>query len=772
MKSWIIFAHFWNKSIKSWLLHGLLTMLCFLAPVPISIGCGPMDPGFQGYSFINNSIVDEDSPYAPYLLRFEEVYAFYEESVKVQVNDNIKEWKDIFCDLVKMNDLYQVIYKSSVDDLELLRTSVRSKNIPLDYRVAKNTFAQYLKKHKCLETIDYLLFAKDCEPHVTLGDAWETPPRDTARMNRLIQSGYQAFHATESNYIRLRYAYQLIRLAHYAKDYSYTLELYEQLMPKVDPMGSLIYYWILAHRAGALRSLGRRAEAAYLFMQVFQNCPSKREQAFRSFYIKSDKEWEDVFLMCQNDEERASLYALRARTADSKVAKEMAKIYKLDPTNNQLELLLVREMKRLEKDFLGLEFNDQRQWNKENFGIPRKMAGSDLIDLQTLARVAAKEKKVRNPVLWQIADGYLEYLAGNLYDAGKTFALAREQVDDSALEEQLAVFELILRVHSFEEMDRDNEDEIYAIIKKNKLYKKYKDLPDFINDRIGHLYAHTGHPGLAYRAHYDLYGLYLNPQLDIIEDLINSCGEEDKSDLEAAMCIDEKGEAIYTKLLDMKGSLLLSQGQPEAALEALRRIPREQWDDYQINPFYERFFDCIECPIYDSTAYNKVEFIQRIFELEYKAKADFERGAYYFYQLGNAYYNISYFGHSWHTMDFFRSGSNWHYDRDQIYPKYDAPFGNRENTSMSMALMYYEKSRQLATNVELAAKAAFMAAKCELNNYYMSKDCDYHPYSGRIPDLPLSYRNYYELLRTQYNATEFYQDIVEECKFFRAYATR
>ncbi len=765
---------FWiAPPIEKLLKTGGLFLLFFLLPLPISVGCGPIEAGFQGYSFVNPAIVDQAAPTAPYFLRFEEVYDYYNEARKVQLNDNLREWKDIFCDQVKIADLHQVIYKSSVDDLELLHTSVRSKNIPLDYRLEKNSFARYLKKHKCLETVDYLIFAKRCEPHVVASaDAWEAPPRDTLNMQRLIQAGLREFMATQSNYLRLRYAYQLIRLAHYAKDYQQTLDLYDFLLPKLDRMESLIYYWILGHRAGALKAFGRRAEAAYLYLQVFEYCPSKREQAFRSFSIDNDAEWQEVFLKCKNDRERAMLYALRARVKDSKAAKEMAKIYNLDPANDQLELLLVREIKKLEKDFLGLPFNDQRQRNKELFGLPRKEAGSELIDLQALARKAAKEKKVSRPELWQIADGYLEYLAGNLYDAGKTFAEVGERVTQPALKEQLELFELILHVHSYEEMDIDNENEVYTIIKENPLYKKYKDLPDFINDRVGHIYATTGHPGLAYRAHYDLFGLYLNPQLDIIDDLIEACGQAEKSDLETAMCIDEKGEAIYNQLLDMKGTLLFSQGKPEAAVETLRRIPREDWDRYQLNPFHERFIDCTECPVRDTIAYNKVEMIQRIFELEYKAKADFDYGGYYYYQLGNAYYNLSYFGHSWHALDFFRSGSNWHYDRDQIYDKFDAPFGNRENTSLSLALMYYEKARQLAHNNELAAKASFMAAKCQLNNYYMSKDCDYYGGSNRIPDLPPEYHTYYDLLRTQYRDTEFYQDIIEECKFFRAYARR
>ena len=83
------------------------------------------------------------------------------------------------------------------------------------------------------------------------------------------------------------------------------------------------------------------------------------------------------------------------------------------------------------------------------------------------------------------------------------------------------------------------------------------------------------------------------------------------------------------ELMDIKGTYFLAKGQLEAALEVLKRIPRNEWDLYQFNPFIDFTQDCVnECSMPDSTVYfNKVEIIQKIFELEYQAKADFEHGA-------------------------------------------------------------------------------------------------------------------------------------------------
>ncbi|MEL6864634.1 MAG: hypothetical protein AAFP19_09450 [Bacteroidota bacterium] len=766
---------------KNCFLVVLLSALFSLLPNTFSEACGPLEPEFEGYSFIRNDIVEDTSSFSPYFLRFEEVYDYYKNARSQQIRGNLDEWKSIFCEQPKLQDLYQVIYKTPKGQLELLRTAVRSKNMPLPFKLSKNTFALYLKRNKCSETVDYLIYAKTCEDYVIPeSNVWkDDPERKEMEMKRLIRQGLKTFSKTKSQYLRLRYAFQMIRLAHYSKDYEQTLDLTNRLLPRIDYGESLIRYWILGHEAGAMKSTGQKLEAAYRYLQIFKNCPSKREQAYRSFYVASDEDWYQLLLMCKDDEERAMLYALRARNESIRTAEEMNNIYELDPRNEYLELLLVREIKKLEKDFLGLAFNDRRHYNERFHQLPRKDAGKRLIPLQTFARRCAKERKVERPELWKIAEGYLAFLANDLYEAERTLAEAEREVVNDTLKDQLAAMQLALKVQLYEVMDYDNEEEIYAIMKDNPLYKAYPSFPDFINDRIGQLYSQEGHPGLSFRAHYTLASLKLNPQIDIIEDLISICRKPEKSALEEAMIIDSNQVNILNDLLEMKGNLLFHRGQLEAAVEVFKEIPYQNREKYPNNPFYPLLHDCRHCKVEhvdgDSLpTYNKIEFIQRIFELEYQAKANFDRGPYYLYSLGNAYYNLSYFGHSWSFFDQVRGGSNWRYDKDQVYPfwSWEAPYGNREYTDMSKALFYYDKVIDLSKDAELAAKAAFMAAKCQLNNYYISKDCDYYPYSGNMPNPPAKYRTYFELLKNDYNGTDFYQEIIEECLYFRAYALK
>ena len=759
---------------KPFLLWAWLLLL-LAVPKPFVQACGPDDFTPQLYNFLKPNLLEMPDGFQRFFLSFDQLYMYYGEMQREQIKGNLEEWQATFCEAATIEDISQIIYKTSSDELQLLRSAVMSDKLPIDYRLAANTFAQTLKRNRCGHTIDYLIFAKRCEPHVLPIDSWSETKRDTVAMQQLIQQGEKAFKKCKSNYIRLRYAYQLIRLAHYAYSYQQVLDLYDNLLPKIDPVESIINYWIKGHYAGALLKLGRRTEAAYAFLQIFLQCPSKRMSAYQSFQVEDEAEWEKVRLMCQTDEERAGLYAIRSQSPDSRAIMDMQAIHALDPKSEWLELILVQEMSQLEKDFLGLEFNDQRQNNKRRFGLPRKGADQQLIQLDSFVRFILHENKVARPPLWKMANGYLEYLRGDTYAAAKTFNQARKDIPlGSKLAKQLQAFELAVKVEQVEALDSANEELIYDIMLYDTTYQTFDDFPDFVNDRIGHIYAQNGHPGKSFRCHYSLNELKRNPQLDIVDDLIQICQkpEEERTRLEEALIINKDNVNILNELFDIQGSWFMGHEQLEQGLEAYKRIPITEHNEQTFNPFIERLDDCIHCPIVDSLKiYSKSAVIQRIFELEYKSRADIERGAEYFYLLGLAHYNMSYFGHSWELFDHFRSGANWYYQKDQVFPSYGAPFGNREYQDLRQPLEYFTRALSLATDPEIAAKCAFMAARCEHMQYYISKDFEYAG-SNQIPNIPPGYNYYFQLLLSDYAGTEFFQEAIRECKYFEAYATR
>ena len=754
----------------------LLFLSFLLLPTKISKGCGPIQVGFKGYSFLNTELIDKEASYAPFVFSFDQFFNTYD-ATAVQTNANLTEWRERFCNLVKMEDLKSIIYKANIEDMRLLKTAINSEAMALSSRLASNSFAQHLKSNKCSETVDYLIFAKECEPHAVQTDPWKPPKRNLAAMEALIKKGKREFRKTKSHYIKLRYAYQLVRLAHYMKDYKQTLDLYDYLMPKIDNQPSILEYWIMGHKAGALMALGRNVEASYLYSLIFQNETGKRASAFRSFKINSDEEWRQCLLLCKDDHERATLYIIRANEEHSNTVEEMEHIYEYEPANENLELLLFKEIKKWERYLLGKEFNDNKRHNRKYLSLPSKKVGQKIIELQEFARKCRQEGLVEQPNLWHIAEGYLEFLAGDLYASKKTFDVVEDVVNDDKLREQLQAFRLALQIATWNKADEAVEETAAEIRRNNPIYETYKDFSDFMYDKLALLYQEANSPGKAFRCHYKLSALKPNPKEIIVEDLLRLAEKEEKTRLERYFIEDKNGDSQLNDIAEIRATLYLSEFQLEAALETLKKMDRAEWDKYGLfNPFMERLQDCVHCPLPDSvTYYNKGEVIERILDWDYQAKADPNKAAAYYYRIGVAFYNMSYFGYAWKVTDYYRSGASWSPWRetreDDVMKHFAFPYGNKENKDMSTALSYFERSRLLSKNPELAARATFMAANCEQKMYYTSKDFR-SPCSNCIPSPPPEYLKYFDLLEHVYPDTDFYQEVIKECKYFRAYARR
>ncbi len=740
-------------------------------PNQISKGCGPIIYEFKGFSFFDADLVRTGSPFTDFFLRFDDFYHSYAIADSVRNQSNLEEWNNIFCGAFYEKEIQDIVY-GNIENIKAIQRASEKKKNKLGLRLSRNSFAKHLVDYKCTETIDYLLFAKNCEPHVTHSiNAWDGPKRDPVAMKALIYEGERVFLKLKSNNIKLRYAYQLIRLAHYAGDYEMALDLYDRLLPRIDPVESILHDWILAHKAGALLRSGQRVEAAYLFSLVFDRSPSKREAAFQSFSIRNEKEWKACMLLCQSNHERATLHAMRASEDHSKPVNDMRAIYALDPQNDNLELLLAKEIKELEKDFLGTEFNRHRKDNVEFHKIPRKQATANLIDLTQFVIKAGKEKKVRRPELWRLAEGYLLYLSNDLYAADQVFKDIEKILPTEKLQEQLAVFRLVLKITNYQNIDEAKEQEIVQIIKKNDLYEKYPEFEKFINDKLAYEYLQAGHAGKAYRMHHTLEAIKPNPQVNIINDLIEIALEPEKSRFDKILTTNKDGTEIIDDLLDIKGVMLWNKGEAAAALETFKQIPVAQRGANRFNPFIERAKICVHCIQPDSLLiYNRPGILEHIFELEFQANSDYSNSAKYFYQLGLAYFNLSYFGPSWNAMDFFRSGNNWRSAKSDTFEHWYFPFGNKENHDLSKAKSYFEKVLEVSKDRERSARATFWLARCDWLSYVTSSGYKRPPSSNHLPDLPPEYRIHYQQLASDYAETDFYEWVIRECDYFQVYA--
>jgi len=182
-------------------------------------------------------------------------------------------------------------------------------------------------------------------------------------------------------------------------------------------------------------------------------------------------------------------------------------------------------------------------------------------------------------------------------------------------------------------------------------------------------------------------------------------------------------------------------------------------------------FDVIQHYHYEGKTISKLGFARRLLELHNKVKKD-PGGARAWFLLGNAYYNITYFGKSWDLVGYFRSGS------------YYSGF-----TDCSRALSYYRKASTLAEDRELKAECLFMMAKCRQNMFdlkYNTEDYGYGPgfekgkkyireneyWKIEQEKQKMGYRQYFDILKYRFGNTRYYQNAIKECEYLRYYASR
>jgi hypothetical protein len=764
-----------HKIAKSGLITTILLLFLVVLMPTAKSDCGAMGSrAAERISFVHLDLLAWQSDYAPYLMGYHVIENYYMMNRReAQENDNIGEWRGRFCDITDSADVDALLFDSELEELADLREAASKKGRDNDYILKDNKFAQVLQQNRCVETIDYLIFAKTCEPYCVKGDKWSATKPLNADMAGLIGRGNTEFRRTKSPFLRMRYFYQMLRLAHYAKDYAQVLRIWDELLPKIQRTQTIINYWALAHKAGALRALGRRAEAAYLFAVVFRYCPSKRKQAFESFDIKTEQEWQECLTFCKNGQERAALYAIRASYNNARALDDMYELYKLDPKNEHLDMLLIRETLRLEKIVLS---NDFRRGRLDRATMLKTM--DYMARLRQFVGTVANQGLVTKPSLWRTTEGYLALLGGDVRGCLATLYKAEKLTpqSDILILEQIENYTLAARIIGLQKSDVQ-VDSVLTALRNSNAYASDEDFEKLLYEKLGTIYRQRGENGAAFLCEYSIGEMEKNPNLALLDELIGLARKPNKTLFEKELTTRGDSMTIESDIWDLKGRFHLSHFQFEAAADAFSHIsdPRKQAKNY--SPFSDNIIDCVNCSRSDTVGLmNRQTFTRTMLDLEFSSKAALDKAAPFYYKLGLGYYNMTFFGNSSGLADAYRSGTTWNRINQgkNVFPVKNNPFGNVELLDCAIALNYFEKARQLFWNTdrEMSAKAAFWAAKCQQNLYFISVENRYRTGSRLMPDLPPSYKSYFELLKNNYGDTKYFGEARTKCKYFDFYVRR
>ncbi|MDX2283926.1 MAG: hypothetical protein NW241_07170 [Bacteroidia bacterium] len=731
------------------------------------------DEYFYGYSFFDPALSGQ-ADFSPFFASYQEYYPsrWFDDHSWPQANAEL--WRQASGNQAAVEDIQALFLDTDETRMREIRNWVVSgKAVEETWR--SNTFVQWMKTSKATETADYLLFAKRCEPQVTYSfnyETWEEEPKDLALMERLLGEAQTAYSKTRNPGIKLRYAYQAVRLAHYAGKFREAVSLYDQLVEPLKAQNAVAQR-ALGHKAGALMGLGQTTEALYLFSRLFDEAPFMRLEMYQSFQVESDEKWLSLMKRCRTPDEQVTLHLIRGIDMYSRAIEELRDMYALNPASPKINLLLAREINKLEYDLMGWEFDFRFPFRQEYDGVSKEEALAYLEELDVFVKRCNQEKKTAVPGFWALAEGYLAFLRSDFDRAATLYAGVR----DPKLQARVRLLQWVNDLSRIQSLTPELEDQLYRTYQSFSFDPDEHELTDkagrYLRHTFSRLYTEAGQTAQAFLCLNSYETLQYNPSAELVDEILAWLNqvESRKPNAFETYLLSQLGEHPRYYLQEMKATLLLRKGEWQQAIGLYEAIPMQVLGtiptfSLPADPFESYNSDCIHCfESGDNDPYSRMTFARRMQELEAQAARP-AASAQTFLTLGNAVYNTSFFGPAWMATGYTRSSSLWY----GMMPDYGSDYyaeavaGLREQNSRAES--WYRKAIAAAgRDSELAARATFMAAKCRQNAFYLDGYDDYDHL-----DQKRAYRKDFDALIRKYKNTRYYQEIIQECGYLITYS--
>ncbi|MFK7932877.1 MAG: hypothetical protein AB8G22_05165 [Saprospiraceae bacterium] len=604
-------------------------------------------------------------------------------------------------------------------------------------------------------------------------DPWQDKPIDSVAVLELYQKGEQLYENVNDEFIRMRCGYQLVRLAHY-----YQLDpvaAYEKFIQPLSAREDLLKYWAMEHKAGYLtksEDSSERVEGNYLLAKVLGHCPERSHKIYRSFNIWRRSEWNACLRLCKNGKERAMLHYLRGLEDRSIYLEEIKAMYKYAPNIPEIEVMMLREMQKLESRFLGRDLNRGAHIQEGNeYVTPKSSPETYLKPAKEFIQQVIEEKKVERIYFWQVMSGYSAYFAEDYQEAERLFELAKNAVPvNSKWYHQIEILSFVVQLNAIDNVTEREEKKISEILVQNPLYQEYFDPEkkrrqykyfniNFISEKLAHLYWKKGAFGKAYLCRYSIGSLKYCNDATIARAVLDFYDKPNKNAFEQFL-LEKEAIQDREKILGILGTALLAEHKLVAAEEVLEKVCNSSIRIF--DPFFD--YLTLRQPMRKKVAWSKYEIAEAVNQLENYLQNNSSNTASTHLKLAHYHYNVSYYGHAWYAIDFYKSYSSIFGGkerfRDGFYKNPSFSWGRRnyDFLDLTRAKYHYLQVLTKTKDRELQAQAYYGLEACDKAEIEKEAESDWH----KKPE----YLHYYFAELACYDDTQFYADIVEECADF------
>ncbi|WP_430615172.1 hypothetical protein [Flavobacterium sp. JP2137] len=615
-----------------------------------------------------------------------------------------------------------------------------------------------LKEKRVKNFVDFLYEAKQLEAYsTTTYNYWDyestTIPLAAKAMGAAWEKKYKTISGDD--FLKNRYWFQTMKAYFYGEDKSEAIRFFDATaaaQPK-----NLLYYRALAYVAGVHYKAGEYAQSNYLYSLVFDQSPELRTVTAYNFRPQEQADFNQSLEMAQTPDEKAALWAMLGYYTNER--KAIAEVYKLNPKSVHLEFLLTR-LVNIEESKLNAYYSEVKSPKTYRSELKQKLDGSAL---KMVNEIAAAEKTSK-PYLWHLASGYLSIYNQDYRFAQKQFDLVEKSAPRSELaSNQLRLLRLINQLSATDKIDAKTEKSLVAELTwLNKTVPsqtidggkfRYNYALEWSRMYVSSLYAEQKNSVMAelFAPQKDYY--YKSANLEAMKTLMKKKNWSDWEQL---------GMSIYRiKLSDIYEFQAIEATYANRIPEAIAFM--EQVDTLAVlqgNPFNGKIKDCNDCDhaAVQKITYNKLEFLKKLQEMQAKI-AGGEEVYNNALLVANAFYNLSYFGNA-----------RLFYNNPIIdeYGNYISERNQERLLSNKQANAYYQLALQATANPEQRAKCVYMMTKCERNAFYTDKYYKNNDYYG-YPSVNFIAFNGYQKLKSEFSHTNYYNEVIEECGYFKKY---
>ncbi|MEZ4985078.1 MAG: hypothetical protein R2795_08605 [Saprospiraceae bacterium] len=801
---------------NSWRANNVVSTVCFsvffIACLPIgSFACGDYYADESRASFLNPYVATPDYAIFYYNTRFlntEYPHLEGEQRISADQRKNCEEWAQQLGNKVTFTDVAQMLYYTTLDDVY---NALEAPNSQLE-----NAFLAALLRKENKAVLDYFVFAKKLEAtsQQQNADPWETYSywyngRNESKENpyeALLSEARKGVDKSNTPWLRLRYAYQLLLLYRYTNQKAAFHALFDQHF--LDPQQSSLYSWALHHKAAMVDD---PAYAMYLYAMSLDRCPEKLEYTYLQF---NEELLPAALNFAQNDYERACLYIFQAIHNPGRALPTLKTVSSLAPSHHLLPLLLVREVNKLDnwlytEHVFGVsplaypENSDTPSWEASTsswdayYLLNRKSDEAYLEQVkkhyQSLLSKDAAPHNLINLLLAHLLNtqkmpGAMTYLkavkpatpimALQLHTEELLYLARQTRLDNSATRERVADL-LGLLQDAFRHIPQGERDfQALNFVLRNACEEQGDVFHAYLFHNIGSFPIYRN-ASLNYSDYYKLFQfLDWRANEALIDRVLDFKRKTHKTRFE--QYLSQANLPSDNALLDLRGTISFRKNNLAEAYKAFAAVDTTFWQTrYAFNQFlvsspFELWQGTKEGGFFPSAS--KAVFVKQLMDLETQAVQNPAKAAENYLRLGIAWFNCTYSQKSWMMFCYGKSINDTPGETGALghlpnTPELQAVYfeGSRAKAYFDKALAADKNNHEIHTVIDYLFSCEREEKNAANWDYWSGTACRMDDAKEREQCILQTRMSYYQQWKDRYQHTQAYRTILAGCPDMAAY---